>query len=176
MDKVKKRVWIAVDEKMEFTEHSSMQLALEAAPFVLFEELEGIWQNGTYNNFAYTVNFYNREGIKVDGVAMNSWRVSNLIIGSSNFSKDRVNFDIIDPWGGSEKKYFGDRRGGIISALVFLSAASKYYSWTDYRQAEPAEREKSEVQALKEDLERLTKENNILMEKLDAIRKVITTE
>ncbi len=180
MDKVKKTVWVAVDKDMEFTEHESMDLALSTNPFVIFLEKEGEWENGPYQNYAYDIDFYNFEGYKIDGVILNSWRLSDLKIthgGFSNgFSKSIVILSVIDPLGSFQIRNFGNRRSGIISALVLLNAVCKYDNWEDFRQYDPSEKEKSEIQLLQNEVERLTNENGVLLEKLDKIRQILSAE
>lgn len=180
MDTVKTTVWVAVDKDIEFTEHNSMQAALEVKPFVLFCEMEGVWQNGPYQNYAYDAAFFNNSGLKTDGIKMNNWYLSNLKVtggGFSNgFSRSIINLTVVDPLGSSQVRNFGNRRSGIISALVFLKAVSQYNSWEVFRQFDPSEKEKSEIQLLKGEVERLTNENRILLERLEKIQKIASNE
>lgn len=175
MNTVRKTVWIAVDDKLEFSEHDSMNDALKINPFVIFLEKEGTWKNGEYNNYAYDVEFYNNSGQKVDGFAINNWRISDLKIFTGGFSRERINFSVMDPWGTVESKYFGNARAGIIGALVFLQAASRYYSWSEYRNEDPEEKERSAIRLLEKEVEELKAENERLKAKLEAIHGILTT-
>ena len=175
MNTVKNTVWIAVADNLEMSEHITMQAALEPCPFVLFLEKEGTWKNGEYDNYAYTVEFYNKEGIKVDGVSINNWRLSDLKIGTRGYVRDTINFSVMDPWGNIESKYFGNARAGIIGALVFLQAASRYYSWSEYRNEDPEEKERSAIRLLEKEVEELKAENERLKAKLEAIHGILTT-
>ena len=176
MDTIKKTVWVAVDDNFEFSEHDSMEAAVATTPYVLFLEQEGTWRNGGYNNYAYNAELYNKEGLKVDGVAMNNWRLSELAICRDGFYIQSIRFSIIDPWGLTKERYFGNSRPGIISAFVFLRAASKYYSWSEYYQEDPVEKERTAIYLLEQKVEELKVENERLKSKMEAIQEILTRE
>ncbi len=180
MDKVKTTAWVAVDKNFEFTEHVSMQAALEVKPFVLFCEKKGVWQNGPYQNYAYDAAFFNDKGLKTDGIKLNNWYLSNLRVTTgesrTSYSRSIIMLTVFDPLGSSQVRSFGNERSGIISALVFLKAVSQYNSWEIFRQSDPSEKEKSQIQLLKGEVERLTNENRILLERLEKIQKIASNE
>lgn len=179
MDKVKSTVWLAVSKSLEITEHKSMEKAISESPYVIIRENEGAWLNGDFQNYAYGIDFYNVEGLKTDGVSINNWRLTNLQIkfsGSGNYRKDIINFNVIDPWGTSVERKFGTQRGGIASAIIFLNAASQYYSWQEFRKEDPVEKENSEISLLEEEVRLLKLENDKLKAKLAAIHEILSRD
>lgn len=180
MDKVKSSIWLAVGPNQEITEHASLDQAIKKSPDFILLEQEGIWVNGGYSNYAYGAEFYNLEGAKMDGIAINNWFLSGLKTFdgsmSNGFQKDRIWSKIIDPWGTSEERKFGTRRGGIVSALIFFTAASQFSSWQEFKLADPVEKEKLEVALLKEEIGQLKVENSELITKFEAILKLLKSD
>jgi len=100
MDKVEKSVWIAVDDNLELSEHVSISSALEAATLSVFFEKEGRRLNNGYSNYAYGVEFYNKAGLKVDGIIINDWRLFNVRVYSfSDYVQEKIECSVMDPYG-----------------------------------------------------------------------------
>ena len=179
MDIVKSTTWIAVNKDIQFTEHNSIEQAIALCPQIIFCEKEVTWKNGCHNNYAYGVDFYSVEGLKLDGVYVNNWRISDLRIHDggyqNSYQRHFIRFAITDPWGSTEEHFFGQRRGGITSAITFLNVASKYYCWQAFRKEDPVEKEKSEICLLQAEIGQLKLDQVKLRVRLEAIREMLLT-
>ncbi|GEM_PF-2605786 len=174
MDKVEKSVWIAVDDNLELSEHVSISSALEAATLSVFFEKEGRRLNNGYSNYAYGVEFYNKAGLKVDGIIINDWRLFNVRVYSfSDYVQEKIECSVMDPYGETQTRTYGNRRAGILTALISLRNVSKFKNWTEYRKENPDEKELSEIQLLKIQVDQLKAENEQISSKLNAIQEIM---
>jgi hypothetical protein len=172
MDKVNKSSWVAVNNDLELTEHESKESGMKTDPFILFDEKVGVWFNNSFSNPEYSAELYNKDGNKVNEVILNKWRISGFYI-SGGYPRVSINFVVIDPHGISEKRCFGDNRPGLIAAFLFLKKASTYPGWSEFKNADPIEREKSEIHLLRQQIEHLKTERNYLQDQLNKIKEII---
>lgn len=170
METVSKTTWVTIDEKLGTTEFDNQKKAVENGGMFILLELEGLWKNYHYHNYAYQVFLLNSEGVSIPGIVRNNWLISNPTTSySKSYSKKEVSFSIVDPKGICKSQYFGDGREGVINGFAFFLNISHYASWEQYNS-----KTKDAAQlTIEEQVQQLQAENARLEEKLLQIRRIL---
>ncbi|MBL7798488.1 MAG: hypothetical protein JNJ90_18480 [Saprospiraceae bacterium] len=174
--KIKTLLWVAFQQDLSATEHSSLGDAIRVNPWLIFLEATGKEFNYQYANDAYGLEMYDGQGYKKDSVSMGDWLLSNVIIGFSMYAPIIVNFSLTDPLGHTESKEFGNYREGLRNALVFLRSASQYSSWADLKKNDPNEAyaaKMTELEGLQRENKRLQSDLAKSGERVAALEKEI---